>query len=298
MNKWSLLVLAVVGLLGCKPGTPSQYIQPADMEDILYDYHLGQAVAQLEEGVSMEQRNFDRSVNMAAVLKKHGVTQAEFDSSLVFYYTHSERFEKMYKRVAERLSDEALKLGASEGEVERYATLGQNGDTANVWEGNRTAVLIPYAPYNRVNFRQECDTTYHQGDTFLFNLMADFMYQSGTRDAVVCLAARLDNDSVVSRVNHISVSGINQLRLNIDEDRSVKELYGYFYLGKGNDKSATLKLMFLKDIRLIRFHQQRKENPVPKALPRDSIGLVRDSSLTRQRVKDSVISNNIKLKQE
>jgi SpoVK/Ycf46/Vps4 family AAA+-type ATPase len=207
-------------------------------------------------------------------------------------------FEKMYKRVAERLSDEALKLGASEGEVERYATLGQNGDTANVWEGNRTAVLIPYAPYNRVNFRQECDTTYHQGDTFLFTLMADFMYQSGTRDAVVCLAARLDNDSVVSRVNHITVSGINQLRLNIDENRSVKELYGYFYLGKGNDKSATLKLMFLKDIRLIRFHQQRKENPVPKALPRDSIGLVRDSSLTRQRVKDSVISNNIKPKQE
>ena len=298
MNKWSLLVLAVVGLLGCKPGTPSQYIQPADMEDILYDYHLGQAAAQLEEGVSLEQHNFDRSVNMAAVLKKHGVTQAEFDSSLVYYYTHSERFEKMYQHVADRLSDEALKLGASEGEVERYATLGLNGDTANVWEGNRTAVLIPYAPYNRISFSQKCDTTYHQGDTFLFNLMADFMYQTGTKDAVVCLAARLDNDSVVSRVNHVSVSGINQLRLNIDEDRRVKELYGYFYLGKGNDKSTTLKLMSLRDIRLIRFHNQKKEKPAPRALPRDSVSPVRDSVRTLPRVKDSVISNNLKPKQE
>lgn len=293
MNKWSLLVLAVVGLLGCKPGTPSQYIQPADMEDILYDYHLGQAAAQLEDGVSYDQRNFNRTVNMAAVLKKHGVTQAEFDSSLVFYYTHAERFHKMYQRVADRLSNEALKLGASEGEVERYATVGLNGDTASIWEGNRAVALVPYAPYNRINFRQVADTTYHKGDSFLMNLMVDFIYQSGSKDAVVCLVAKLDNDSVISRVNHISVSGVNQLRLFVDEDRSVKELYGYFYMGKGGDKSTTLKLMFLKDIQLIRFHQKKKEEPAPQeSAPRSALN---DSA---ESIKDTIITNEIKPKQE
>lgn len=265
-------------LAACKPGTPSRYIQPGDMEDILYDYHIGQAIAQMEDG-SLEQRNFDRTVNMAAVLKKHGVTKAEFDSSLVYYYTHADRFQKMYKRIAERLSDEALKLGASEGEVERYATVGLNGDTANIWAGNRTAVFMPYAPYNRQTFRQEADSTYHKGDSFMLNLMVDFMYQSGTKDAVVCLVARLENDSIVSRVNHISVSGVNQLRLNIDDQYAVKELFGYFYLGKGNDQSTTLKLMFLKDIQLIRFH---KPKPVNEEIKPENKPEVEDTQSLKQ----------------
>ena len=32
-------------VIGCKPTVPSEYIQPDDMEDILYDYHLAEAMA-------------------------------------------------------------------------------------------------------------------------------------------------------------------------------------------------------------------------------------------------------------
>ena len=297
MSKSALLSVAVVCMLAaCKPGTPSRYIQPDDMEDILYDYHIGQAMAQMEDG-SLEQRNFDRTLNMAAVLKKHGVTKAEFDSSLVYYYTRAERFQQIYKRVAERLSDEALNLGASDGEVERYATLSMNGDTADIWAGNRTAVLMPYAPNSRQTFRQKADTTYHKGDSFMLNMMVDFMYQSGTKDAVVCLAARLDNDSVVSRVNHVSVSGINQLRLNIDDDRTVKELYGYFYLGKGNDQSTTLKLMFLRNVQLIRFHKPKpkaEDNPLTPAAPGNKLEGKPD---TLPKIKQVNNNNDLKPKQ-
>lgn len=258
MNKTLLSVVVAAVLTGCKPGTPSQYIQPKEMEDILYDYHLGQSIAQMEDGVTADQRNFDRLVNMAAVLKKHGVTQAEFDSSLVYYYTRADRFAKMYKRVAERLSDEALDLGASDGEVERYATYSLNGDTANIWEGNRTALLMPYATQNRMNFSQKADTTFRKGDAFMLNILVDFMYQTGSKDAVACLAVRLDNDSIVSRVNHVSVSGVNQIRINVPDSMQAKQIYGYLYLGKGNDQSSTLKLMFVKDIQLIRFRKPKE----------------------------------------
>jgi hypothetical protein len=138
---------------------------------------------------------------------------------------------------------------------------------------------MPYAPYNRQTFRQEADSTYHKGDSFMLNLMVDFMYQSGTKDAVVCLVARLENDSIVSRVNHISVSGVNQLRLNIDDQYAVKELFGYFYLGKGNDQSTTLKLMFLKDIQLIRFH---KPKPVNEEIKPENKPEVEDTQSLKQ----------------
>ena len=60
------------------------------------------------------------------------------------------------------------------------------------------------------------------------------------------------------------------MRLNIDDDRTVKELYGYFYLGKGNDQSTTLKLMFLRNVQLIRFHKPKpkaEDNPLTPAAP-------------------------------
>ena len=303
VSKYVLLSLAAVCVLAaCKPSTPSRYIQPDDMEEILYDYHIGQSVAQLEDG-SVEQRNFDRNVYMAAVLKKHGVTKADFDSSLVYYYSHAERFQKMYKRIAERLSNEALSLGASEGEVERFATLGLSGDTSNVWAGNRMIVLMPYAPHNRLVFRQKADTTYHKGDTFVMNMMVDFMYQTGTKDAVACLTARLENDSIVSRVNHISVSGVNQLRLNIHDSLAVKELYGYFYLGKGNDQSSTLKLMFLKNIQLIRFHKPQEKQEVKPDINTEvkldsAQDVQRDAKLDiRQDIKQENNNNDLKPKE-
>lgn len=43
------------------------------------------------------------------VLEKHGITQAQFDSSLVWYTKHPERFDKIYPKVVARL-EEDLKI--------------------------------------------------------------------------------------------------------------------------------------------------------------------------------------------
>ena len=40
MKKYLLFAVGVfVMIVGCKPGTPSEYIQPDDKEDILVEYH-------------------------------------------------------------------------------------------------------------------------------------------------------------------------------------------------------------------------------------------------------------------
>lgn len=263
MNKAVWLLLVLFSLLACKPSVPSDYIQPGEMEDILYDYHVGKAIAQLEDA-NREQREYDQVLYLNAVLRKHGVTKADFDSSLVYYYTRADRFEDIYKKVAKRLGDEALNLGASEGEVSRFATLNATGDTANVWEGNSSVLLMPYPPYHRMSFHQKADTTYRKGDSFMLSMMVDFIYQTGSKDGIACLNIRYDNDSIVSRVNHVTVSGLSQLRItNNDTIHAVKDIYGYLYLGRGNDDSSTLKLMFIRNIQLVRFRKQGLEPAQP-----------------------------------
>ena len=45
-----MFILLMVTTIGCKPGVPSKYIQPNEMEEILYDYHLAGAMARNNMG--------------------------------------------------------------------------------------------------------------------------------------------------------------------------------------------------------------------------------------------------------
>ena len=39
-----LVLFMTVVLSGCKPGIPGRYLQPDEMADILYDYHLAEGI--------------------------------------------------------------------------------------------------------------------------------------------------------------------------------------------------------------------------------------------------------------
>ncbi|MBO4720485.1 MAG: DUF4296 domain-containing protein [Prevotella sp.] len=276
--------IVLILLSACKPGVPGKYIQPGDMEDILYDYYISQGMASVP-GPNMDNEDYKRDLYFNAVLKKHRVTRAEFDSSLVYYYTRADYFVDICHKVQDRLSQDALDLGASEGEVERFTAYSITGDTADVWEGNRSLMLIPYAPYHRHQFVQKADTSYHQGDRFMLAFKTLFLYQGGSKDALVYLALKYENDSIVSKVTRFSVTGDTQLRIDAC-DQKVKEVMGYFYLGDGYEKNTDLKLLFLTDIHLIRFHKQKNDQPTKPAtetLKADSVKISPDSVRKLQR---------------
>ena len=252
-----LALTVCLTIVSCTPKVPSRYIQPDDMEDLLCDFHVAQSMAE-QEGKSEEERNYLRTLYFASVLEKHGVTKADFDSSLTYYYIRADRFSDVYKNVAKRLSEQAIDLGASEGEVNRFANLNANGDTTDVWTGNLSAILLPYIPYNIYSFEQKADTSFHNGDSYMLILATDFVYQSGQRNAEVCLSMRYDNDSIISRTIGLSSTGISQLRMPANADHTVKDIKGYVYLTPEKETSSSLKLMFIKNIQLIKFRKQSK----------------------------------------
>ena len=72
--------------------------------DVLYDLHHAEAVLQL----SGYDYGYDDAVSKYnyEVLASHGVTQAQFDSSLVWYTNHPAFFERIYPKVMERMEAE------------------------------------------------------------------------------------------------------------------------------------------------------------------------------------------------
>jgi len=254
-------------MVSCKPSVPSEYIQPDDMEDLIYDYHVAQGIAMQQDG----SQDYNRRLNFELVLKKHGLTQAQFDSSLVYYYTRADRFQEIYKHVQERLNNEAEKYGAavSEGPI-KAASL--SGDTADVWKGNRALMLLNDRPYHLYQFAQKADTAYRAGDSFMLSMNTTWLMQQGNRQATVYLAITYANDSTVKQYSTVSSSGNTTLRIPYCKER-VKEIKGFVMCGMrpSTDDTNSLCVLFVNNIQLFRFHNKIIEQPVMPQPQRDSI---------------------------
>lgn len=248
--------ILLLGLAGCRPSTPSQYIQPDEMENMLVDYHRTRAIA-VQEGGSYDEQNYRKALYWKAVCEQYGVTPEHFDSSLVYYYTRADRFADMYKHVLSRLQDEALLMGASEGEIGKYASLDATGDTANIWPYATTHVLLPIPPYQRYEFRIDGDSIYKAGDTFLLQFVSDFVYQNGTKDGLLYLAVDYP-DTIIVRQSRFSYSGLNQVRVPNVTGTTPQSVRGFFYLGGSSDATTTMRMLFVNNIQLIRFHSQNE----------------------------------------
>lgn len=272
-----LFVFLLVLLSACTPKVPGEYIQPGDMEDILYDYFVSQGMAR-EEDDGGRVMDYRRELYFDAVLKKYDVTRAEFDSSLVYYYTRADRFVKIWKNVQDRLGEAAIDYGASAGEVETFTARSLTGDTANIWNGVFSQALVPYAPYNRLQYSIQTDTAFRKGDSFMLTWYSNFLYQSGSKDAVAYMAIRYKNDSIASQTVHFSTDGFSQLRMD-GCDEPVKEIKGFVYLGQGYESTSAMRMLILSNIQLIRFHKKADvvKEPEPMKSEADSLSQVPDS---------------------
>lgn len=273
-----MVCLGFIALMaGCKPGVPEDVIQPDKMENILYDYFMSREMA--SNSSADGNSSFRRTMYFHTVLKKHGVSEAEFDSSLVYYYGHCEDFTKIYNRVGERMENYAKSIGVNTngmgGDMTVYSA---SGDTANIWRGQTALMLLPSAPYNRFDFELPIDTTYHRGDSFMLTFFVNYLYQQGTKDAVAYMDVKYDNDSIASYSTSINISGQSQLRIGSNRGHDIKSIRGFILLNRGRDRSSTLKLMFIDNIQFVRFHAKESLNNNEPSIINESVNTQNSSS--------------------
>lgn len=294
MKKLMICLVAVMALLfcvsSCKPSLPSGVLSKGKMTDILYDYHLALAMAHMDD-------NGDKGQSLAyreAVLRKHDVTSAEFDSSMVYYMRHTELLEDVYKDLTDRYNSEITAMGGSAKEGGEFANLSATGDTANVWNLAASMVFMPVKPFNSTSFDIKVDSTFHKGDRLMLDFDAQFIYQDGMRNGVAMLAVQFGNDSIAQRTIMIQSTQHYSVELSDADSLGIKSVKGYFMLmnddnGTGVSSQTTLKLMFLEHIKLIRMHPQK-----PVASPAGSSSSASSDSLRKDSASSSSSSSGEK----
>lgn len=238
----------------CKEKSKVKLLSDSKMEEVLYDYHIANGI--------IKSSNLDSATSKSyidAVFAKHNITEAEFDSSMVYFMRHADKLEAIYMRLSNRIDNEA-RLRGIDGQVatENYDNL--NGDTVNIWNKEKSHIFFARVPYNIMKFAFKADSTYHAGDRFVLSFDNDFLYQDGLRSGLAVMTLRLENDSCITQTVSLSSSGMRRLEVYDSERKGIKKVEGYIMHKESSiaseRNSSTLRMMMAYNLRLLKMHTQ------------------------------------------
>lgn len=237
------------------------------MRDVLVDYHLAQGMAESADGNEEE----NRYLYVQAVFRKYHITEAQFDSSMVFYSIHSEVLAKIYADVNKRIEAKANAMGLNTESKSIYAGLTNQGDTANIWNDQKLIVVSPNITDNIYSFRLRSDSTFYLGDSFTWHFNAHYYLQGNNREAFAQLIVRYENDSVCSSAQSLRTD--TEFDLHVEhaskfDSVAVKEIAGYLHMPIESQDPSVFRMLVIDDIALVRFHNM---NRIQAVTPTDSI---------------------------
>jgi hypothetical protein len=239
--RWTLIACLAL-LTSCGKEIPDEIIQPSKMERVLYDYHLNL-------GMSENSKNTEKEARKNYVFQKHGITSAEFDSSMVWYTRESKELMSIYENLNKRFKREyehveRLLESREEANTRSFAS----GDTVDIWMKEDILWFTKAPLNNRLTFEIKADSTFHPRDAFNWNMNYYFMAEG---EAIMGLNVIYENDSVIGMTKSITESGPQSIYLHTDSAYNIKALNGFIYVPENQTKQPNI---LLHKIDLTRYH--------------------------------------------
>lgn len=266
------LCLLCFFLMGCKPKRPKGILSEGKMEKVMVDYHLAQGMADAANEGDLEATRYKY---IQAVFKKHHITEAEFDSSLVYYFEHSEKFFEIYKNVSLKVQAQAEKFGVdARATHNQYSHLTNQGDTANIWTDHSNACIIPNRLQNIYQFTISSDSTFQKGDAFIWHFHTQYITQGFDRETYAVFTLQYDNDSVVSVTQPIRGNNNFDLRFTPTaplDTVMLRKMNGFVFMPTFQPNEKGLMVLLLQDISMIRMHPEKKDTTAVDSTSTDSL---------------------------
>lgn len=241
-----LVFVCIIVLTGCGKSIPQDIIQPDKMERVLYDYHLSMGMSNnltyTENYQSESYKNY--------IFQKHRISEAQFDSSMVWYTREAKELTAIYDNLNRRFKREhsqtQLMLESRQGNNQR---LSMPGDTVDVWSKGKIHWLNESPINNQLLFDIEADTNYHYKDALLWSVDYHFFSQG---EAIMGFNIVYDNDSVVGTTKQVTESGRQTIYLYSDSLYQIKSLNGFVFVPNDTIKNPHI---LLHNISLTRYHR-------------------------------------------
>lgn len=250
------LVLLLLILFAACDDHPQNVLSRGKMEDVLYDYHIMQGIV---NDLPAEEREAKGQDYMNAVFEKHGITEAQFDSSIVYYNRHTKDLHKIYSNLKERYTAVNEEIQLVNGNNDMMAIFSTGGDTTNLWNSAKLLTLRNKELLNKESFTIHADTSFRRRDQFILTLSPVFIKERREDYDInlhVGLSVLYASGKHIGTTRVINNDGTQQLTLQTSKDEDIKSITGFFYY-KGKKESRNLCL--IDNISLIRMHEKEPE---------------------------------------
>lgn len=236
---FALAVVLSLQLAGCRKEIPAGVIPEDRMAKILYDYHIAKYMGdQLPYG-----ERYKKAYYIEDVFASNGITEAEFDSSMVWYSRNTDKIVKIYEQVDKHLDEEIESVRSQLAQHDNKLLNLRSGDSTSIWNGRMLYLLSSTHSGALLKFDQNVDTTFHKGDSILWTARLYFAHPyDSCRKAVASLTVNYKNDSTATHTAVYAASDTLDIRAVTDSVQELGSLMFSIYLEssdrEGRDKVA------------------------------------------------------------
>lgn len=240
--RWTLVACLAL-MTSCGKEIPGDIIQPEMMEKVLYDYHL-------TLGMGQNSKNTEKEAFKNYLFQKYQITQAEFDSSMVWYTRESKELTSIYENLDRRFEREHAHYEHLLDIRDQANSLNfDSGDTVNIWRKGAIHWMAENPLNKQLVFEIKPDTTFHEKDAFRWDMYYDFFKEG---KAVMGLNVVYENDSIIGETKLVDTSGHQSIYLHTDSTFKVKQLNGFIYVQE--DSVQKDPVILIHGITLNRYH--------------------------------------------
>lgn len=234
---WSAVIL----LSACSH-TPGGIIPEKKMCDVLIDMQMAQTIINDDP---YTYASFDKkNALFQSVFKKHNLTQAEYDSSLIWYGKNID----IYMRVHDMAMAEVDRRIKALGEVKAEAFDAPLADSVDLWVDKRCRIFSPKAVANTIVFDLK-PTEAHPADSRFVWEMHVWGLTPGKQVLEVNLRADMSDSTLVVK-DSIVGDGFHQYTLQGTPYDPVQRVYGYIRM---KSPAVPDSKIYIDRIRLMRY---------------------------------------------
>lgn len=242
--KFGISAICITILIACSR-TPKGVISEKKMRHVLVDMQLAEAM------INMNPQDFgtneEKTELYQSVFEKYKLTEAEYDSSLVWYGRNLDLYMRIYNLA---LTDVKKRIELM-GDIKPEAVSSSDQDSVDIWIYRKYYEFSPFNLSNTIIFDFKPNREYISGSIFILNFQVWGISPAipQTIDIKIC-ADQNDTTLVINDV--IRSDGKQEFILKTIPTKRIKRLYGYIRLNE--KKESSYHKIYLDDFKLMRFN--------------------------------------------
>ena len=235
---------------------PKGIISEKKMRSVLYDMQIAEAIVETEnETYTTSDKRQDV---YDAVFNKHNISQADYDSSLVWYGKHMSLYMGIHKLVLKDVNEKIAALG----DIKPNPLSGEMSakDSIDIWIYNRSFAFKPERIFNTLTFDIEPQAAYSSGSSYVLGMSA-WGINTGTKHKPKVHISAVMADTIISVNKELYEDGYHEVILRTIATKQIQRVYGYMTM---NNADASYHRLYLDNIILMKYNYGSKALTAPQ----------------------------------